>query len=229
MAIAFVKEWLQWRTTSPASSASTTPGAAGNVLAVFGQNESAGVITPSAAAGTQVNPPALVVDGFGDSHAISVNLSLTAGAQVATLTGASGAQTLEGEGYEYSGVGNRSDGASGTRTPGSAAAGAIVDTAVVVAVGDVLVVNVKCVTALTTNAITPVGGTIRGHGENNSPFPTYVTAEFAGTGGSITAAFSDTANSASQSYQVSHVILNASGGGSSPSSGPMPRQIYVMP
>lgn len=212
MSIAFVKEWAQFRTTSPASSASTTPGAAGNILAVFGQNESAGVITPSAAAGTQVNPPALVVDGFGDSHAISVNLSLTAGAQVATLTGASGAQTLEGEGYEYSGVGNRSNGASVTRTNPGGGAGAITGSAVTVAVGDVLLVNVKCVTAITSNAIACIGGTIRGHSENNSPFPTYVTAEFAGTGGSITPTFTDVSNGASQSYQVSQIVLNASGG-----------------
>jgi hypothetical protein len=211
MAIAWVKEWAQWRAASPASSASITPGAAGNVLVVFGQNESAGVITPSAAAGSQVSPPGAVTDGVGDSHAISVNLSLTGSAQVATLTGASGAQTMEGEGYEYSGVGNRSNGASVPRTNPGTGAGAIAGSAVTVAVGDVLVVNVKCVTAITSNPILCVGGTIRGHSENNSPFVTYVTAEYAGTGGSITPTFTDGTNGGSQTYQVSQVVLNASG------------------
>jgi len=215
MFITFIKEWAQFRAASPASSASTTPGAAGNVLVIYGQNESAGVITPSAAAGTQVNPPALVLDGVGDSHAISVNLSLTAGAQVATLTGASGAQTMEGEGVEYSGVGNRSNGASVTRTNPGNGAGAIAGPAVTVAIGDVLVVNVKCVTAITSNPILCVGGTIRGHSENNSPFVTYVTAEYAGTGGSITPTFTDGTNGSSQTYEVSQVVLNASGGGGS--------------
>jgi hypothetical protein len=211
MAIAFVKAWAQWQGASPASSASTTPGAAGNTLVVFGQNEAGTgrAVTPSAAAGSQVSPPGAVNDASGDTHAICANTSLTGSAQVATLTGTAGGDTMEGEGVEYSGVTSVSDGAANNRVAPGTGAGAIAGSAVTVASGDVLIAVCKCVTALIGDVIVPAGGgTNRDHAGGGS-LVSYCVGEWAGSGGSITPTFTDATNGGSQSYEVLQLVLNA--------------------
>jgi len=200
MAVTFVKEWAQWSGTSPSSSASTSPGAAGNSLVVFGQNESAGAITPSGAGGTQLSPPGAIADGVGDTHAISVNLSLSAGAQVVTLTG-SAAQTLEGQAYEFSGVGTVTNGDSKV----AAATGATFSgNAISVPTGSFLIALVKCVSTLAGTASVTGGGTSLGSGAGT--FPVYAVGLWTGAGSSITPQF--TVTQTADTFVVLQAIIN---------------------
>jgi hypothetical protein len=207
MSISFSQLWTQWQGTSPASSASTTPGAAGNTLVVFGQNESGTSlpITPSAAAGSTVSPPGLVNDASGDTHGISANTSLTGVAQVATLTGNSG-NTLEGVGAEYSGVGSVGSGLANNRASPGTGAGAIQGTAATVPSGSVLIACCKCVTALGVTISVAASGTTRGS-NNAGGNPSYALGEWVGTGASVTPSFTDSGGGGGNSYEVLQVIL----------------------
>ena len=212
MAIAFNQLWGQFIGTTTATSVSKTPGAAGNTLVIFGQNESGNglTITFSGSASSFTKLGANADDTNADTNAQGYSLALVAGAQTASVGGASG-NSMEGEALEYSGVDSVSDGAFNNRIGPGTGVGAILGSAVTVPVGSVLVAVCKDVSAIGADTIVAAGGgTLRDH--NGGTNVHYAIVEWAGAGGSITPSFTD-ATSGGDNFIVHQMVLNPPAGG----------------
>lgn len=185
MAVAFVSQITPWTSASPSASGSFTP-TAGNCLAGYIVDGSANSRTLSMS-GTGTYLATGTVGNFNDTnndtHAAWSNLSCSAGAQTATVSGTI-ADTMIGWLWQYSGVTSIDTSSAVVRT------GATINgTAVIVATGDMLFA--VCVNVTGSNPTFTTTGTARGNAQVGGIIK-YVAAEYAGSGGSVTPSFGTT-------------------------------------
>jgi hypothetical protein len=171
---------------APQSSSSFTP-VAGNLLLAFNID----VATGGANTGfTTLNLPGQFNNAGGDTDFASYKTA-AAGAQTITSTGTQ----VWGDAFEYAGAGTPTSIAGVNRTTTTAPSG----TATVVPVGYVLVAY--CQDFSGGNTITPTGAGVM-LSQVTSGSGSWCVAEWAGTGGSITPAFSAVTNSGFAIIQV---------------------------
>lgn len=200
----FVSLIPNWGGSSPTTSASYTPGGAGNSLfflaASGGGNSIAFVMTGSVSSGFS-NLATLSPTGGGTRTLIDC-ASCASGAQTFTVNDQISNFDNVFEGIEYSGVGSISNAAlTNVASPGTGA-GAILGASVVVPTGSLLIAC--CYEGTSGETVSSVGGTSRGSGASN---PVYAWVEYAGAGSAIQPAFT-TASNGTLTYLVAQFMLN---------------------
>ena len=205
------------------TSGSFSPNAAGDTLCLF-INNAASNANPSSITGSSTYS----VDTTSINPAIAVahTLACAAGSQTYTSNVTTGS-TERIFTVDYSGVGGiTSYNTNSPNNPGTGS-GAITGTSVMVATGSVLVAC--CFNYNTgTNTITSPSGTVRGNGLTSDNWE-YCITEYAGAGSNIQPSFTS-ADGATERFMIAQIVL-------APTvvvvpvaaSGPMPRQIYIMP
>lgn len=217
MAVAFVNLVPQWGSASPSSSGSFTPAGAGNTLVVAAlDGTGAGKTFTFSGTGSysQLTPPGNQNDSGGNTVAAGVNLSCSSGAQTATIAATAG-DGIYGLVIEYSGVSTATSvSVVSTATPGTGS-GALVGTAMTVPSGGMLVAVVMNVST-GNGTITQTAGTQRGSGGNGANTwngQGWNATDYAGSGGSITPAFTCTAGG-TDTFDIWQFLLSPPGGGS---------------
>jgi hypothetical protein len=148
-------------------------------------------------------------------------LSCASGAQTFTLNDQIANFDQLFTGIEYSGVGSITNSVMTNNASPGLGAGAIVGASVTVPTGSLLISSPSEGSMNETITVATAGSTNRGSSAAN---PVYYWAEWQGTGAAIQPTFTTSANGTLE-YTVWQFILNPLNF----SSGPLPRQIYVMP
>lgn len=207
--------------TPPFTTTAYTPNAGGNYLGFLnvtgdGVNEN---IQMSSSAGGTYTSEVTYNDSSSRTWAFINTVACVAGSQTFTVTENSTGFVSIVIGWEYSGVGTVSNCQHTDNTDPGTGTGAIVGAAIVVPSGSVLVAC--CVDLVGSETITATAGTQR----DSEPFnPSFQLVDYAGTGSSITPAFTTSTNGAND-YGVWQMILNPP----VVATYPLPSQIYIMP
>lgn len=215
MTITYVQTITPWTaSTNPAASGSFTP-AAGDAILVAGVDYTNGSETMSfTGTGTYslLTPPGSFTDNNGNSLGIGANSSASSGAQTTSVASSGfGNDEMFGFAIEYAGVSSIGGNENLVEAPGTGT-GAITGVATLVPTGSILVALCIAVGGVSTAPTTT--GTSRGSGSVGSTVG-YCFAEWAGSGGSITPAFTAPSGGGSGHYDVMQWLL--SGGGIAPS------------
>jgi hypothetical protein len=217
MTIAF-KQLLPYASgSSPATTGSFTPNAAGDALIEFALNPSGNSAISFSGGSTWSS----IASGINPDTAVGVSLPCAAGAQTVTMTATSA--NFHSFGIEYSGVGSVSAPTPTFQVNPGTGTGAILGNAVTVPVGSVLLA--LCVNFDSgTNTITSPSGTNRGNGLTSDNFEFCIT-EYAGAGASITPSFTS-ADGATERFSVMQVLMTPA---IAASSGPNPLFRMALP
>lgn len=209
MAITFVQTagTLDFQFTSPFTSPAFTAGA-GDYLGVLAASGNASFPTTSVTgSGSFAINGAHHTDVDNDDISIWQNTAATSGSQTIVATSSVG-HSETGLVFEYSGVGSAGTPVYTNNAAPGTGAGAIVGAAVTVPTGSVLVAIVYDSTSVTsTTTITAVAGTSRlSVAGDNSTQPILRVQEYAGSGASITPAF--TTNVGADNFVVTQILLS---------------------
>ncbi|HEV2269001.1 MAG TPA: hypothetical protein VGR92_06050 [Steroidobacteraceae bacterium] len=188
MAVTYVQEPIFNAGSSPWTPTAFTPGAAGNCILAFALDGSGtGITINLTGTGTwsKQTPPGQFNDSAGDTWTVFANTNTTHTSQTVTVSGNSG-DGMYVIAPEYSGVGSITGIAPTTRSSPGTGTNAILGAAQTVPTGGVLVALCMDLANSPSGSIT-TSGTARG-GNNLGGTPVCV-AEYSGSGGSITPAF----------------------------------------
>lgn len=225
MSVAWVQSIAPFANGSGVASGSFTTGATSNVLVIF-SDDGAGTTAPTysgTGSGTWVTQYSSTTTN-GHQAGVGYNLGpISTGSQTVTITDVLSAFPA-GFPFEYSGVSSISNGSAlSTATPGTGT-GAILGTSIVVNSGSVLLA--LCFDSSGSGTITSPAGTNRGAGTLGGRY--YRVTEYAGTGAAIQPSFTSTAGGTDTFVVIQAIAAGVSLPVVNPT-GPMPKQIYVMP
>jgi hypothetical protein len=227
MSVAYVQTLAQWSANgAPAISGSFTP-TAGDTLLVYSLDGSANTEVFSysgtgSGSWSQFNPPGNMGDVNQNTASCGFNLLCGGGSQTITTDSTPNHQSTNW-GFEYSGVISASASGTTQSNPGTTISG----TPVTVGVGSILLAicfDSSTVGATLSMSASP-SGTNRGLGVTTFYQLSYCITEYAGAGGSITPTFITSIGT--DVFDMMQILMVGGAGGNI--SGPLPKQVFVMP